>query len=155
MKNDHEIENHKINFIKCDSESDLKKIYSYDVDAFALAGDFEWSMQNLLNEQKQGWEIYSVVRGNEIISALFVKKEQNSLLTKNTPIKISYQGKGYSHLIKEFYESKAKSLKASRILNYCAVDNFRNIALNESHGYKKVAVLHNGEVLEFEKKVQK
>lgn len=142
-----------LRFIKCNSDEELKKLYNYDVDVFAEAGDFDWSLENLKRERKQGWEIYSVENNNEIIAAVFLKFEKDLLATKNTSIKMTYQGKGYSHRIKDFYEHLARTHQVKSIVHYCAVDNFRAIALNESHGYKRVKTHKNGEVVEWEKKL--
>lgn len=142
-----------LRFIKCNSDDELKKLYNYDVDVFAEAGDFDWSLENLKKERKQGWEIYSVENNNEIIAAVFLKFEKDQLSTKNTSIKMTYQGKGYSHRIKDFYEHLARTHQVKSIIHFCAVDNFRAIALNESHGYKRVKTHKNGEVVEWEKKL--
>jgi hypothetical protein len=40
-------------------------------------------------------------------------------------------------MIKNFYENEAKKAQVNKVVNYCPVDNFRMIALNESHGYKR------------------
>lgn len=146
-----EVNPNTLRFIKCNSEEELKKLYNYDVDVFAEAGDFDWSLENLKKEKKLGWEIYSVEQSNEIIAAVFLRFEDDSLATKNTSIKMTFQGQGFSHRIKDFYEHLARAHKVSAIVHYCAVDNFRAIALNESHGYKKVKTLKNGEVIEWEK----
>lgn len=142
---------HTLRFIKCNGEVELKKLYNYDVDVFAEAGDFDWSLENLKKEKKLGWEIYSVEQSNEIIAAVFLRFDDNTLSTKNTSIKMTYQGQGFSHRIKDFYEHLAKTHKVSAIIHFCAVDNFRAIALNESHGYKRVKTLKNGEVIEWKK----
>ena len=142
-----------IRFIKCHTDEELKKLYNYDVDVFAEAGDFDWSLENLKKEKKQGWEIYSVEQHHEIIAAVFLRFDNDKLETKNTSIKMTFQGQGFSHRIKDFYEHLARAHKVSSIIHYCAVDNFRAIALNESHGYKRVQTLKNGEVIEWEKKI--
>lgn len=48
-----------------------------------------------------------------------------------------YQGSGYSHEIKKFFENVAKERTLDKIVHYCGIDNFRDYSLNESHGYKK------------------
>ncbi len=145
----------KLVFKKCETEDDLKDVYDYDADVFAEAGDFEWSLKNLKQEQTEGWDIYSVTfkAEKEIIAALFMKKDGKALLTKNTAVKMSHKGLGVSHKIKEFFEQKAREDKFSNIVHFCAVDNFRNIGLNESYGYDKVDTRKNGEVLQWEKKL--
>lgn len=142
-----------LRFVKCHTEEELKRLYNYDVDVFAEAGDFEWSLQNLKKEKKQGWEIYAVEVDHEFIAAIFLRQENGILYTKNTSLKLMYQGQGLSHRIKDFYEHLARGQKAHTIIHYCAVDNFRAIALNESHGYHKTGVHKNGEVLEWQKKL--
>ncbi len=145
----------KLNIELCNTEEHLKRVYDYDADVFAEAGDFEWSLKNLKKEQKDGWDIYSVTMKTEkeIIAALFLKKEDDKLLTKNTSVKMSHKGMGVSHKIKEFFENRAREQKYSAIVHFCAVDNFRNIGLNESYGYDKVDTRKNGEVLQWEKKI--
>jgi len=140
-----------LKFVKCITEANIKRLYQYDVDVFAEAGDFNWSIENLLQELAHGWEIYSVELNTEIISAVFIKFESEILLTKNTSLKMPYQGQGLSHRMKEFFELFAKSHNAKEIHHVCAVDNFRAIALNESHGYIRVGTQKNGEVLEWKK----
>ena len=73
----------------------------------------------------------------EIVAAVFYKIEDDALLTKNTAIKITYQGSGFSHTIKEFFEKVAREKGLKRIFHYCRIDNFRMYSLNESHQYKK------------------
>ena len=143
-----------LRFIKCNTEDDLKKLYNYDVDVFAEAGDFDWSLNNLKKEKKQGWEIYSVELSDETIAAVFLRFDKDLLATKNTSIKMTFQGQGFSHRIKDFYEHLARSHNMSSILHYCAIDNFRAIALNESHGYVRLRTLKSGEVIEWEKKLK-
>jgi RimJ/RimL family protein N-acetyltransferase len=140
-----------LKFVKCHTEEQVKRLYQYDVDVFAEAGDFNWSIENLRLELSQGWEIYSVELNTEIISAVFIKFEGDILHTKNTSLKMPYQGQGLSHRMKEFFELFAKSHGAREIHHVCAVDNFRAIALNESHGYKRVGTQKNGEVLDWKK----
>ena len=145
-----------LTFESCINETDLKKVYNYDVDVFAEASDFVWSLKSLKSEQKKGWSIYSVTSSeanNEIVAALFIKEGEKELMTKNTAIKMAHQGKGVSHQIKQFFEKQAKTSKMKNIVHFCAVDNFRTIALNESHGYKKVDVLKNGEIIKWQKPV--
>jgi len=73
----------------------------------------------------------------EVLAAVFYKVEEDSLLTKNTAIKITHQGSGFSHAIKEFFEKVAREKGLKKIIHYCRIDNFRMYSLNESHGYKK------------------
>jgi RimJ/RimL family protein N-acetyltransferase len=140
-------------FKLCKNDSDLKEVYRYDADAFAETSDFEWTIASLKKTQEQGWDIFSVSLDQEIIAACFTKITGKSLHSKNTAIKLSFQGMGISHQIKEFFEDYAKKNKLTSIINYCAVDNFRNIALNESHGYIKLPAEKNSEVIQWKKKV--
>ncbi len=147
------IDIHHLSFEACQGDDQLQEIYNYEVDVFAEAGNFDWSLENLKSQLDDGWKIYSVRAGDEIIAALFLKHQDGTLYTKNTSMKLAYQGLGFSHRIKEFYEEQAKKYKAKTILNDCAVDNFRTIALNESHGYQKVQTLGNGEITRWQKKI--
>ena len=127
----------KIVFELAENKNQIEEIYNFNVQAFADSHDFLWTEENLSKEIKEGWNLYSVKVEEDIICAIFMKTENNSLLTKNTPIKINYQGNGYSHIIKEFYEQYAKEQKANKVFNYCPIDNFRMISLNEGHNYEK------------------
>jgi RimJ/RimL family protein N-acetyltransferase len=144
----------KLYFKHCTDSKDLRDVYNYEVDVFAEAGDFLWSLEALEDEINRGWKIYAVrcdESGDEIISVLFVKLKQGDYFTKNTSLKLNFQGKGISHSIKEFFEMMALKTKAKNIVHFCAVDNFRSIALNESHGYLKIDCIKNGEILKWKK----
>jgi len=127
----------KLNFKKAKTEKDVQSIYDYNIDAFSDSPDFKWSMDEIKKEVSEGWELYSLMHENEIVAAVFYKIEDDSLLTKNTAIKIDHQGAGLSHSIKEFFEKVAREKKLKRIYHYCRIDNFRMYSLNESHQYKK------------------
>lgn len=143
-----------LTFHKANKESEYKAIYDHNLDAFTDTPDFKWSLSEIKKEVKDGWELYSVRAGTDIVSAVFLKKDKDSLLTKNTAIKMSYQGSGYSHQIKEFIEKKAKELKVKKIYHYCRIDNFRMYSLNESHSYRKTEnKLDDGQIVEWVKKV--
>ena len=129
--------NSKLLFVKAEAKDEIKAIYQYNLDAFTDSPDFKWTLDDIHNEIGEGWELFSVMYKDEIISALFIKRDTDGLKTKNTAIKMHYQGSGRSHLIKEFFERKAKELGVKRIYHYCRIDNFRTYSLNESHGYKK------------------
>jgi len=145
----------EVTFKKCKTEEHLDKLYQYEVDVFAEAGDFEWSLQNLIDKKENGWDVYSVNMENEedIVAALFIKKEKGELLTNNTSVKMSHKGLGISHKIKEFFEDTAKNQKVDSIVHFCAVDNFRTITLNENYGYKRVGITHSGEVIKWQKNI--
>jgi hypothetical protein len=120
------------------NDEDLMKVYNFNVEVFTDTTDFNWTLDNIKKELKDGWKLYSVkADDNQIIAAVFLKNTTDALLTKSTPVKIEYQGNGYSHKIKEFIEDMAKKNKARKIINYCRRDNFRMISLNETHGYAK------------------
>lgn len=144
---------HVMRFVKCSKEKDLKELYLYNVDVFAEATDFVWSLENLKREREGGWDIYALFISGEIVAAAFLRFADNVMYTKNTSLKMNYQGKGFSHRIKDFFEHMAKSHQVKEIVHYCAVDNFRAIALNESHGYIRGRSLKNGEVVEWRKKM--
>lgn len=127
----------KLNFIPGKSEDHLNEIFNFNVQAFADAQDFDWSRDGLKKEINSGWTLYSAKVGEEIVCVLFTKVENQHLYTKNTPIKIDFQGQGFSHEIKDFYEELASENSVNEIYNYCPDDNFRMISLNEGHAYKK------------------
>lgn len=124
-------------FKEAKKEEEVVNISNFDVQAFTDASDFSWTLDNMKKEVKTGWKLYSVLAEDEIIAAVLVKRDGDTLLTKNTPIKMAFQGNGFSHMIKDFYEEEAKKQQIKKVYNYCPVDNFRMIALNESHGYQK------------------
>ena len=139
------------------SDDDLLKIYNYNVQVFTDTPDFNWSLDNIKQEIKDGWKLYSVSAEDEqIVAALFVKQTTDSLLTKATPIKLEYQGNGFSHLIKEFCEQMAKKQKLKKVVNYCRKDNFRMISLNETHGYARTGRAIDGDanLVEWEKNIK-
>ncbi len=144
-----------LSFELAKTNKQIKAVYNHNMSAFFDSEEFEWSLAWLEEQVKDGWEVYSVSYEDEILAAFFLKKDGVKLLSKQTPIKINYQGNGFSHLIKEEIESIAKSKKIKEIFNYCAIDNFRMVALNESHGYKKTGGNFNNQktVVEWSKKL--
>ncbi len=124
-------------FKEAKKEEEVVNLSKFDVQAFTDTQDFSWTLDNMKKEVKTGWKLYSVTTEDEIVAAVLVKKDGDTLFTKNTPIKMAFQGNGFSHMIKNFYEDEAKKLQIRKVINYCPVDNFRMIALNESHGYKR------------------
>lgn len=142
-----------LQFFSADKQKDMKKIYEYTIDAFSDSPDFNWNLEEIKREVKDGWSLYGVTNEEEeIVAAVFFRLDDKSLLTKNTGLKINHQGAGYSHEIKEFFEFKAKELKAKSIKHYCRIDNFRMYSLNESHGYKKTHnKIDDGQIVEWEK----
>lgn len=124
-------------FKEAKKEEEVVNLSKFDIQAFTDTQDFSWSLENIRKEVKTGWKLYSVTTDEEIVAAVLVKRDGDTLFTKNTPIKMAFQGNGFSHQIKNFYEEEAKRLQIARLVNYCPVDNFRMIALNESHGYKR------------------
>ncbi len=127
----------KLTFKKAKTEKDIKGIYEYNIDAFSDSPDFKWTFDEIKKEVADGWELYSLIHESEVVAAVFYKVEVDSLLTKNTAIKIDHQGAGLSHTIKEFFEKVAREKKLKKIYHYCRIDNFRMYSLNESHQYKK------------------
>ncbi len=142
-----------LSFFSADKPKDIKKVYEYTIDAFSDTPDFNWNLEEIKKEVKDGWLLYGVTNeDDEIVAAVFFRKENGALLTKNTGLKINHQGAGYNHEIKEFFEEKAKELKAKSIKHYCRIDNFRMYSLNESHGYKKTNnKIDDGQIVEWEK----
>lgn len=146
----------KISKVSSKSEAQVSAIYNFNVQAFADSQDFAWTKDNIKNEMKSGWELFSVDVDEEIVCALFLKKGPNTLFTKNTPVKINFQGNGFSHEIKNFYEEYAKDQNLKKIINYCPKDNFRMISLNEGHNYKKTGntVEGNTNIIEWIKELE-
>jgi hypothetical protein len=140
---------------ECATDTELESLYNFNINAFADMQDFEWTVTELKNQVQEGWSVLSVALDSDIVAAIFMKTEGPSLITKNTSIKIDYQGNGFSHMIKEFYEEYARENKISTIINYCAEDNFRMISLNEGHDYTKTGnVLEsNKHILEWQKNI--
>ncbi len=140
---------------ECSSDSEMSAIYNFNTNAFADMQDFEWSVDSLKLQMNEGWSVLSVAVDEDIIAAIFIKISDSVLLTKNTSIKMDYQGNGFSHMIKEFYEEYAKQNKVTKIINYCAEDNFRMVSLNEGHDYKKTGnhLNSNNHILEWEKHI--
>ncbi len=138
-------------FTKATLKKDFKKIHDYTIDAFSDTPDFNWTLDEIQNEVNAGWELYSVANEEEeVVAALFVQEIGDTLLTKNTGLKINHQGSGYNHEIKEYYEALGRERKLKKIAHYCRIDNFRMYSLNESHGYEKTAnVLENGQIVEW------
>ena len=124
-------------FKEAKKEEEVVNLSRFDIQAFTDTQDFSWTLDNIKKEVKTGWKLFSVMTDNEIVAAVLMRKEDDTLFTKNTPIKMAFQGNGFSHQIKHFYEEEAKKHQIHRVVNYCPVDNFRMIALNESHGYKR------------------
>lgn len=144
-----------LKFVKATTEKDFKDIFNYNIDAFSDSPDFKWDLEQIKNEVKSGWELYAAYLQKDIIAACFFKLDHDRLLTKNTATKMTAQGSGYSHQVKEFFEKKAKELKAKEIVHYCRIDNFRMYSLNESHGYTKTPnKLGNGLIVEWVKPVK-
>lgn len=133
---------------------EIQKIYNYTIDAFSDSPDFNWNLEEIKREVKEGWSLYGAKNDSEeIVAALFFRLDKDSLLTKNTGLKINHQGEGYNHQIKEFFEHKGRELKAKTIKHYCRIDNFRMYSLNESHGYRKtVKKIDNGQIVEWVRK---
>lgn len=128
-----------VEFHSLEKSSDFKKVLSFNADAFADTPGVEWSESSLKKMIKEGWFIFSLDHDDDVIAVLFMKRDDDTLITKNTPIKMAYQGNGLSHLIKDFYEQYAQNEGLHHLVNECAVDNFRMISLNEKHGYERLS----------------
>lgn len=124
-----------LDFLLTKKENDITHIFEHNTRAFTDTPDFPWTLDHLKDLVSDGWSLYAANHEGEIVAAMFIKKDGDTLLTRNTPIKLNFQGNGFSHQIKDFYENKATTLELQNILNFCRVDNFRGISLNESHGY--------------------
>ena len=146
----------KLKFLLAKSAADIKSVYEYNIDAFSESPDFNWNLDEIQREIKSGWDLYSANINDEVIAAVFLKKDKNTLYSKTTSIKMNFQGSGFSHKIKEFIEDSAKKMKAKEIINFCGIDNFRMYSLNESHGYQKTGrkLGDNGQVVEWKKLVK-
>ena len=142
----------KLVFKKADKMQDFEEIYDHNLDVFSESPGFEWTYDDIKKEVEQGWELYSVKIRKEIIAAIFFKVDKGKLLTKNTALKMNFQGRGLSHRIKEFFEDIARQRKASSIFHYCRVDDFRAYSLNEGHGYRKTEGNPKGKMIEWIKK---
>lgn len=135
----------KLKFKEIKSNEDIEKVYNYDVEVFTETPDFNWSLQGIKDEVQDGWSLYAAMLGEEIVAVAFLKEEaDHKLLTKNTPIKMIYQGNGYSHRIKDFFEVEAANRKSQKVCHYCSSHNFRMMALNESHGYARTKKTFEG-----------
>ncbi len=106
-----------LKFIKANNSKDIKTIYDYNIDAFSDSPGFNWNYDEIKKEVKAGWELYGVEENGEIIAALFYKLDGKTLFSKNTSIKISHQGSGFSHKIKDFFEVQAKECKVKEIVH--------------------------------------
>ena len=124
-------------FIEVSSEKEIKKVFDHNIEAFSDSPDFKWTLDDIKKETKEGWKLFSVEVDDEIIAACFMKLEGKVLHCKNTSIKMQFSGSGFSHRIMDFFEEQAKKINAKSIIHYCAIDNFRQYSLNESHGYQK------------------
>ena len=138
-----------LSFKSTSKPKEVVEVFNYNSTAFSDSPDFPWTLESLERQIKDGWKLYSAKFGEEVVAAIFAKPDKDRFLTRNTPIKITFQGNGFSHQIKEFLEEEARKGSFKKIVNYCRVDNFRGISLNETHGYKRTgAVL--GEEKQFE-----
>lgn len=135
----------RLQFEKADKSADLSDIYDHNLDVFSESPGFDWTYEDIKQEVDSGWELYSVKHLEDIIAALFIREERNRLLTKNTALKMNFQGSGYSHKIKEFFEDTARRRRLSSIVHYCRIDDFRAYSLNEGHGYRKMGPPPDGD----------
>ena len=131
-------------FERADKAADMEDIHGHNLDVFSESPDFEWTCDDIRKEVESGWELYSVKHLEDIIAAVFLKEEKNRLLTKNTALKMNFQGSGHSHKIKEFFEEMARKRRLTSIVHYCRIDDFRAYSLNEGHGYRKMGAPSDG-----------
>ena len=87
-------------FKEAKKEEEVVNLSKFDVQAFTDTQDFSWTLDNIKKEIKTGWKLYSVVTDDEIVAAVLVKRDGDTLHTKNTPIKMAFQGNGFSTKIK-------------------------------------------------------
>ena len=83
-------------FKKATKVAEYKAIYDHNLDAFTDSPDFNWDIEEIKKEVKEGWNIFSAHVGEDIIAALFLKLEG-----KNIPKKIEVRGEVVM-LIKDF-----------------------------------------------------
>ncbi len=146
----------KLIFQLAQDQKSIRKILNFNMEVFSELPDVDWNVTGIKKELESGWELYSVKAEDQIVAALFLRLKEKAVQTKHTAIKIDHQGNAYSHQIRDFVENKARETGLSTLINFCAVDDFRMISLNETHGYKKTSrVLKNGEFSEWEKKISK
>ena len=127
-----------LNFHEVKNQDEFDQIIRYDQSAFSTGVGFEWSLKGLELEKKRGWKIIGVFNNEIVVASVLAKKEGKTLLTKTSPVKLDFQGNGFSHQIKDYLEDYAKKNKCLSIRHFCRSDDFRGISLNETHGYKKV-----------------
>ncbi|MBT3980752.1 MAG: hypothetical protein HOE90_05315 [Bacteriovoracaceae bacterium] len=128
-----------LEFEPIEKSDQLEDLYDFNDQVFSAFADIVWTVDGLQEQMDENWELISVMHNNEIVAAVFLKEDDGRLLSKHTPIKLAFQGNGFSHLIKEFIEKSAKERSLTSVVNFCRVDNFRNVGLNETHGYIKLA----------------
>jgi predicted GNAT family acetyltransferase len=117
-------------------DEDLRRIHEFNIKAFSDE-DLEWTYENLKSQLNDGWILYAANFEGSLVAAAFVKVDGDELLTKNTSISVDYQGNGFSHMIKDFFEDVARDEGVKKLINLCPFDNFRMISLNERHEYTK------------------
>lgn len=141
----------KLQFKLARTKQHLGQVYNYNMSAFLDSDEFPWSLQWLEAQKRKGHDIYQVIYQGKVVAALFVQTTEKGLLTRQTPLKLSVQGLGLSHQIKDYIEVLAKKAKVKDIFSYCAVDNFRMVSLNESHGYRKTKNQPSATIVEWHK----
>ncbi|MBP9674706.1 MAG: hypothetical protein KBD63_06380 [Bacteriovoracaceae bacterium] len=145
----------QLQFKQATKSKEIENAFNFNAEVFSQSPEFEWSLSNIKKKMKEGWELYSISSDAHIIAAALAKIDQEGLYTLTTPIKLDFQGHGYSHQIKDFFEKMAKEKHLSKVFNYCHMENFRLISLNETHGYIKTGrTSENTEVFEWSKDVE-
>ena len=143
-----------LEFKQIKSDKDIRRIHEFNVKAFSDE-DLSWTYENLKKYIANGWDLYTANYKSDTVAALFIKQEEGALHTRNTSIGVDFQGNGFSHMIKDYFEDLAYERKLNSVINYCPFDNFRMISLNERHHYTKTGNKYgkNNEIIEWEKKI--
>ena len=63
-----------LKFIKASKDKDIKDIFDYSIDAFSDSPDFNWTLEEIKAEVKDGWNLYAVRAEKEVIASIFLKK---------------------------------------------------------------------------------
>jgi hypothetical protein len=84
----------ELEFTESKSNKTIDEIYNFSTEAFSGLSE-EWSVDGLKKQVKEGWQLYSVKFEGEVVAAVLTKEDADMLLTKNTTIKINYQGNGF------------------------------------------------------------
>ena len=144
-----------LHFKPITKSEDFKAIHDYIADVFSDT-DFNWTLDQIRGETKAGCELWAAYSQEDVVAALFLRMDGDTLLTKNSALNIHHQGQGHSHEIKEYFEQVARQRGAKKISHFCRIDNFRAYSLNESHNYTRLEGKNKGDdqVVEWRKKIK-